>query len=112
MKLSYDDLERTMFTIDVPENSRTGIFNVEINNMGKKYYFEKLKQTAPMKSFLGFSLNHYGWLGLQKQRYKRSKFHDEEDVSIQISKDEFINCIKLGKQLTIKTKTFKAVVSW
>jgi len=109
MKLNYDELKKEIGKIKVPAQS-LGIFNVEINNKGKKYSFEKLKENYGGN--VGFGINHYGWKGLKKQNYKRSQFHDEEDVSINIDEDKFISCEKSEKKFTIKTKTFTAIVRW
>jgi hypothetical protein len=109
MKLTYDELKQEIDKIEVPKQ-RLGIFNVSINNKGKKYYFEKLKQN--FGASVGFGLNHYGWTNLAKQAYKHSKFHDSEDVCIDIDESEFISCEKNENEFIIKTKNFDAVVSW
>jgi hypothetical protein len=109
MKLTYNELKAEIDKIEQPAQ-RLGIFNVEINNKGKHYYFMCLKQSAG--SDIGFSLNHYGWMGLPKQNYKRSKFHDEEDVCVYIPENEFIESEKKDNEFIIKTKTFKATVTY
>lgn len=78
MKITYDELKNDIDNIEVPAQ-RLGIFNVEIFNRGKYYFFKTLKQNVG--DDIGFGLNHYGF-GLSRQKYKRSKFHDEEDVCI------------------------------
>lgn len=109
MNLTYKELKNEIDKIEVPEQ-RLGIFDVEINNKGKKYFFRSLKQNAG--SNVGFGLNHYGWLGLPMPKYKKSKFHDSEDVSINFEENEFISCQKEKLKFIIKTKTFDAVVRW
>lgn len=106
-KITYDELSSEIDKI--PQfNQRLGIFNVQINNRGKKYYFESLKRNYG--DSIGFGLNHY--YNLTTQDYKRSKFHDEEDVCIYIERDEFIGCEQFEDKFIIKTKTFTATVSW
>jgi hypothetical protein len=109
MNLSYQELKNEIDKIEVPAQ-RLGIFDVEVNNKGKKYFFKSLKQNAG--NCIGFGLNHYGWLGLPMPKYKQSKFHNSEDVCISFEENEFISCQMENKKFIIKTKTFDAVVRW
>lgn len=110
-RVDLDGVKEFLSKIEVPYG-RTGIFDVKINNRGKKYHFEKLKETFSIGDFFGFSLNHYGWRGLKKQKYKRSKFHDEEDVEIHVDREEFKAAYVYDNFLLVITKTFKMVVTW
>jgi hypothetical protein len=92
---------------------RFGCFYVAIDNNSHFYFFEKLKMSQTMNNDIcGLSLNHYGWQPLAKQQYKRSKFHDEEDVSIDFERAEFIDAERTGSHLNVKTKTFTATILW
>lgn len=112
-ELTYKEVFEELDKIDAPAQ-RLGIFDVKINNRGKKYHFKSLKQNSG--GVIGFGLNHYGWLNLPMPKYKRSRFHDEEDVSVDIYENEFISCTKvnntLNNTLNIKAKTFNAVITW
>lgn len=110
--LNFDELVDFIKSIESP-TQRLGIFNVSINNKGKKYEFINLKPThTNNKDFCGFSLNHYGWLNLPMPKYKKSKFHDEEDVSVWFERVEFISATLEGKLLKIKTKNFNTIITW
>lgn len=109
--LDLDGVKELLSKIEVPYG-RTGIFDVKINNHGKKYHFEELKETFSGVDSFGFSLNHYGWMGLKKQKYKRSKFHNEEDVAIHVDREEFKSAYVYDNFLLVITKTFKMVVTW
>jgi hypothetical protein len=109
--LSFFEVKELIGNIPV-EAGRTGIFDVKINNRGKKYHFEKLKENFTTENFFGFGLNHYGWLGLKKQDFKQSKFHDNEDVSIDVNHRDFISAFVFENNLSIKTRTFQMLVSW
>lgn len=113
-KLTFDQFKDLMNGIDAPAQ-RLGIFNVKINNWHKRYYFTNLKINALNNPDLcGFGLNHYGWLGLPKQDYKQSKFHDEEDVSIYINRNEFEYAVKTENfnEVNIMMKTWHAQINW
>ncbi len=105
--LTYDELNAEIDKI--PQyDQRLGIFKVNINNRGRRYYFENLKKNYG--SIIGFGLNHYYDRTVQK--YKSSKFHDEEDVCIYIHSTEFMSCEQFECSFIIKTRTFTADVSW
>lgn len=107
--LSFDQFKEVIQAVDAPAQ-RLGIFNVAINNYGKKYDFMHLKESVSFnKDRFGFSLNH----SYQPQKYKQSKFHDWEDISVGISREEFITANEINDTtIEIKTKTFKAIVTW
>jgi hypothetical protein len=110
--MTFDEFVKEVDSIPVPAQ-RLGIFRVQLNNRGKVYDFHNLKQTmSGNKDVTGFSLNHYGWLSLPKPKYKSSKVHDSEDVSIDISRDEFISAEKENNSIQLETKTFKALITW
>lgn len=112
--LSFDEFKAFIHSIEAP-TQRLGIFRVQIKNRGKEYDFDRLKETATFnEDNCGFSLNHYGWLNLPKQNYKRSKFHDEEDVSIDIDRTEFVKANKVpdNNEIILEMKSWYAIVSW
>jgi|ERR1035437_7759142 hypothetical protein len=110
--VNFEKFKNIIRSVDVPAQ-RLGIFNVKINNRGKKYDFHCLKESITNnEDNFGFSLNHYGWEILPKQKYKKSKFHDEEDVCIDICKDEFIDAIvNHQNEILLKTKYFTALIT-
>lgn len=113
-KLTFDEYRLLIESIPAPAQ-RIGIFSVKINNFNKRYYFEGLKTSAhSTENRCGLSLNHYGWLGLPKQRYNQSKFHDEEDVAIEILKDEFKYAYKVKNfnEIGLVMKTWTAQINW
>lgn len=113
-KLTFDQLRELIDTIPQP-TQRLGIFKVKINNYNKRYEFHSLKVSASYNPDVqGFSLNHYGWLGLPKQKYHRSKFHDEEDVAIHLERSEFEYAYKVENfnEISIITKKFNLQVNW
>lgn len=110
--LSFDELKEYLDEIPQP-NSRVGIFDLTINNRGRKYSFERLKTNFSLnEDLLGFGLNHYGWLHLIMPSIKKSKFHDDEDVCVDIWRREFISAILTEKEINIKTKNFTVQVNW
>ena len=113
-KLTFEELSD--FFDKIPQPSQTlGIFKVIINNWNKKYEFHNLKISASNNpDYFGFSLNHYGWLGLPMPKYKKSKFHDSEDVCISIDKSDFVNSHYFpdSQQVTIRTKTSLLKIFW
>ena len=112
--LSFDEFKTFISTIEVPAQ-RMGIFRLQIKNRGKEYDFDRLKETASNNDdSCGFSLNHYRWLNLPKQRYKQSKFHDEEDVSVDIDRVEFVKANKVpdNNEIILEMKKWYAIVSW
>lgn len=113
-KLTFDEYKELISSIEVPAQ-RLGIFRVKINNFNKRYYFECLKESASNNpDSTGLSLNHYGWLNLPKQRYFRSKFHDEEDVAISIDRHEFQYAYKVERfnEIDLVMKTWTAQINW
>jgi len=113
-KLTFDQFKEIMNSIEVPAQ-RIGIFRIKINNNNKRYYFTGLKINASYNdNMFGFGLNHYGWLGLPKQSFKRSQFHDEEDVSIEVSRDIFQYAYKTEgfNEMSVSTKTWTAQINW
>jgi hypothetical protein len=111
-KLNFDEFKKAISEIEVPAQ-KTGIFNIFLNYKGKKYFFAKLKENYTCNpDYCGFGLNNYGRLGLPMPRYKKSKFHDSEYVSIPIKRSEFIFCLQSENQFYIKTKNWFAVVDF
>jgi len=111
--MNFDEFKNLIESIEVPAQ-RLGIFKVEINNKGKKYDFRSLKTNVSYNDDLfGFGLNHYGWLQLPMPQYKRSQFHDCEDVSIDIWRKDFIEATEIDKtKISLKMKNWTAIVSW
>lgn len=112
--LSFDEFKAFIHSIEAPAQ-RLGIFRLQIKNRGKEYDFDRLKETATFnEDNCGFSLNHYGWMNLPKQNYKRSKFHDEEDVCIDIDRAEFVKANKVpdNNEIILEMKNWYAIVSW
>ncbi len=109
----FDEFKELIQKIDAPAQ-RLGIFRLQINNKGKKYDFHSLKENSGSDNLTGFGLNHYGWLNLPMPQYKKSKFHDSEDVSVNISREEFIEAsVKPGlNEIQIKTKSWNGVLTW
>jgi hypothetical protein len=112
--LSFDEFKAFIHSIEAPAQ-RLGIFRLQIKNRGKLYDFDRLKETATFnEDNCGFSLNHYGWMNFPKQNCKRSKFHDEEDVSIDIDRSEFVKANKVpdNNEIILEMKNWDAIVSW
>lgn len=114
-RLNFDEFVTMVNGIDAP-NQRLGIFNVKINNCHKRYEFHKLKVTASNNpNITGFSLNHYGWFAeLPKQNFKKSRFHDDEDVCIHIERSEFDYAYKVNnfQEISVITKNFSLQINW
>ena len=101
-------------SIPVP-SQRLGSFNIDINNKGRMYSFKSLKTSVSLNNDLfGFSLNHYQGLGLPKQQYKTSVFHDNEDINVDIYECEFIEAYKMiyENKILLKTKRWSATITW
>ena len=112
--LTFDEFKAFIKTVEVPAQ-RLGIFRLEIKNKRNKYDFHCLKESENYnEDAAGFSLNHYGWLNLPMPKSKRSQFHDEEDVSINIYRDKFIKAIKKvdENKILINTKNWSGILSW
>ena len=114
-KITFDEFVQLIATIPQP-NQRLGIFNIKINNCQKRYEFHSLKVNySNNPDVTGFGLNHYGWFAaLPKQSFKRSRFHDEEDVSIGINRDEFEYAYKVENfnEIGVSCKTFTLQINW
>lgn len=113
-ELTYGEFKELVDAIPVTAQ-RLGIFRVKLVNCGKRYYWESLKVSASYNpDSYGFSLNHYGWLNLPKQPFKRSQFHDEEDVSIDIDRDKFLWASKTEdrNEIHLSMKTWWAQINW
>lgn len=60
-----------------------------INNVGREYYFHSLKPSFSLNpDVCGVSLNN---AYQQPNGYKKSRFHDKEDVDISFKREEFIS---------------------
>lgn len=113
-KLTFDEYKELISSIEAPKQ-RIRIFKVKINNFNKRYYFEGLKINANGNpDIAGLGLNHYGWLNLPGQRYIQSKFHDEEDVCIDIWRHEFQYAYKVERfnEIGLVMKTWTAQINW
>lgn len=114
-QITFDEYVSLIDTIPQPAQ-RLGIFNIKINNNNKRYEFHSLKVNfASRKDLTGFGLNHYGWYKhLPKQSFKRSKFHDEEDVDIDIWRNEFMYAYKVANrnEIGVMTKNFQLQINW
>jgi hypothetical protein len=78
-KLTFDELSAKIAEMKPP-------ISALINNQGHGYHFHGLKPSVSFSPDLcGVGLNHTN----QPQRYKRSRFHDSEDVDIAFSRKEF-----------------------
>lgn len=113
-KLTFDEFKDMVDAIPAPAQ-RLGIFRIKLVNCGKRYYWTNLKVSASYNpDSYGFSLNHYGWLGLPKQKFYRSQFHDEEDVSISIDRDIFLYAQKTENfnEIHLSMKTWWAQINW
>jgi hypothetical protein len=94
---SFDNLVSFFNSIEVPAQ-RLGIFRVKITDASnRRYDFHCLKLNMSYNyNLFGFGLNHYGWIStLPKQKYRQSKYHDEEDVSINIDRKDFLRMEKV-----------------
>lgn len=115
MKLvPFDQLKNEFDAIPQPEG-RLGIFNVSINNRGKRYEFRSLKITySNNPEYFGFSLNHYFWVvaKYREMRYKNSQFHDSEDVNVSIHVSNFKYAAMEDNRAVIVTNTCTITVTW
>ncbi len=115
-KIDFEGLKKALDEMnELSPAQRTGIFNVEIKNGARKYNFSSLKVNGGYNpDLLGFGLNHYGWMNLPMPKTKKSKFHDSEDVSIDLWRNEFETgeYDKTARTLNIKTKSFSLAVNW
>ncbi len=105
-KMDFDDLRETI------DNFAGKPIKAAINNAGRSYQFADLE---PSVSFnpdnCGVSINH----SFQPQAVSRSRFHDDEDIAVRFSRDEFKSAVKFisaeSVSLLIMTKTFSYLLS-
>ena len=112
--MNFDELVSYFDNIDYPAG-RLGPFDAYISNMGRHYEFHNLKLNAGFnEDLMGFGLNHYSF-SFQPLEIKSSRFHDSEDVCIDIQRKDFRSA-DVGKLpdghtvVAIKTRCFKLVI--
>ena len=113
--MNFNEFTKLIQDVDCPAQ-QLGVFRLEINNKGKKYDFHHLKENINLgdhSDLFSFGLNHYGYLHLPMPRYKRSQFHDREDVCVEILRQNFVEAIKEDdNKVFLKTKNWTATISW
>ena len=110
--MDFNEFKSFIKSIDVP-TQRMGIFNLNINYNRRNYSFRSLKENYSANDDLfGFGLNHH-FENCAEQPTKRSIFHDEEDIDIDIWKDDFISAEKESEnKINIKNKKWTAVLTF
>jgi hypothetical protein len=110
--MDFNEFKSFIKSIDVPAQ-RMGIFNLTINHDGKTYYFNSLKENySGNDDLFGFGLNHH-YTNCAEQPTESSIFHDSEDISIGIWREEFISAEKESdNKINIKTKKWNAILTF
>lgn len=93
--MTFDEFKNFIDSVPAPAQ-RMGIFNLDIKYKGKTYNFHSLKQNASFNTDLtGFGLNHH-FGNIRELPTKSSIFHDSEDVSVNIWREEIKSIEKVS----------------
>lgn len=110
--MTFDEFKDFIKTIPAPAQ-RMGIFSLDIKYRGQTYNFHSLKENASYNDDLtGFGLNHhYG--NVRELPTKKSIFHDSEDISIDIWRNEIKTIEKKSdNEIHIKTTKWEGTLTW
>jgi len=110
--MTFDEFKDFIKSIPVPAQ-RMGIFNLDIKYNGDNYNFHSLKENASGNADLtGFGLNHH-FGNVRELPTKESIFHDSEDISIDIWREEIVNIEKKAeREINIVTTKWEGTLTW
>ncbi len=108
--MNFNEFKDFIKSIDVPVQ-RMGIFDLDITYKGKQYLFTSLKENASFNDdLMGFGLNHH-FGNIRELPTKSSIFHDSEDVSVDIWRNEVVEITKESDtKVVIKTKKWTGIL--
>lgn len=110
--MTFDQFKEFVKSIPVPAQ-RVGIFNLCITYRKNTYSFYSLKQDVSYDGdLMGFGLHHH-FGNIRELPTARSIFHDSEDVSIEIWRNE-VKAIekKAANEIHIKTTKWEGTLTW
>ncbi len=110
--MDFNEFRSFIRSIEVPKQ-RMGVFNLEIIHEGEKYHFYNLKENCGYNDDLfGFGLNHH-FENCAEQPTKNSIFHDSEDVSVDIWRNDFVSAEKKSEnKVHLKMKDWGAMITF